>query len=255
MLVDTHAHLDSHKFAGDRAQMIERARAAGVAHILTISTSEASSRRAVALAEANPGVFAAVGVHPSDAGDWDFAMASRLAELARHQRVRAWGEIGLDYYWDYPRDAQVIAFREQIALAEQLRLPIIIHDRDAHADVLQVLDEEGGPGGPPVIMHSFSAGWEFAEQCLERGFYIGLGGPLTYPKNDALREVARRAPLERLLLETDCPYLPPQPYRGKRNEPAYLLHVAEQIAAVRGLTPAEVAAATTANAVGLFRLA
>lgn len=253
MLFDTHTHLDSHKFDADRAEVLERARAAGVELMLVISTSEERARAAVALAETIDGVYAAIGVHPSDAVNWDEGMYRRLAELAAHPRVRAIGEIGLDYHWDYPRDAQFRAFRDQIRLAREVGLPIIIHDREAHADVVRVLEEEGAAevGG---VMHSFSADWAIAERCLAMNFYIGLSGPVTYPRNEVLREVARRVPLDRLLIETDCPYLPPQPMRGKRNEPAFVRHVAELLAEVRGLTFQETAHNTTENGKRLFRI-
>lgn len=254
MLFDTHCHLDSAKFQNDREQVLERARAAGIGLMLTIGISESNSRQVVALAEAHPDLYAAIGIHPSDAADWDEGTYARLRELARHPRVRAIGEIGLDYYWDYPRDAQFHAFRQQIRLARELGLPVVIHDRDAHEDVVRVLEEEGA-GEVGGVMHCWSAGWELAERCLALGFYLGFGGTVTHPRNEELREVARRAPLDRILIETDSPYLAPQPQRGRRNEPAYVKHVAEFLADLRGLPYEEFAAQATANGKRLFRIA
>lgn len=253
MLFDTHTHIDSHKFNDDRAEMLARARSAGVELMMLISTSEAGSRRALALAETLDGVYVAIGVHPSDAADWDEAMYRRFLGLAKHPKVKAIGEIGLDYHWDYPRDAQFRAFRDQVRLAREVGLPIVIHDREAHADVVRVLEEEGARevGG---VMHSFSGDWPLAERCLDLQFYIGLSGPVTYPRNAELREVARRTPLDRILIETDCPYLPPQPQRGKRNEPAYVRYVAECLAEVRASTYQEIAHTTSENGKRLFRI-
>ncbi|MCG0238633.1 MAG: TatD family hydrolase [Firmicutes bacterium] len=253
MLFDTHCHLDHSKFDEDRTEVLERARAAGVGLMMVVSTSEANSRQVLALVEQHPDLYAAVGVHPSDAAAWDEGTYARLRELARHPKVRAIGEIGLDYYWDYPREAQFRAFRAQIRLARELGLPIVIHDRDAHEDVVRVLEEEGA-GEVGGIMHCWSGDWALAERCLALGFYLGFGGTLTYPRNEAIREVARRAPIDRIVIETDSPYLPPVPHRGRRNEPAYVRHVAEFLAELRGMAYPDLAALVTANAKRLLRI-
>lgn len=252
-LFDTHAHLDHRRFDPDRAQVLARARSAGVERILTVSTDLEAARRAVALAHEQPEVYAAVGVHPSDAVGYDDAAEQQLREVARSARVRAIGEVGLDYHWDYPRAEQVVAFRRQIRLARALGLPLVIHNREADADVLRILQEEQADkvGG---VMHCFSGDWALAERCLGLGFHIGLGGPVSYPRNTALREVARRLPADRLLVETDCPFLAPQPRRGQRNEPAYVRDVAAVIAAERGQTVEQVAQITMDNGVRLFGL-
>ncbi len=254
-LVDTHTHLDMPQFSIDRKATIERAHAAGVAWMIDVGADLPSSRRAVALAQQEPTLWAAVGVHPHDAETVTAAALAELRTLAAQPRVVAIGEIGLDYYRDLaPRPAQRAAFAAQLALAQELGLPVIIHNRDAHEDTLALLREAlgGRLGALSGVMHCFSGGPELAQQVLDLGLYLGLDGPLTYPNARALPEVARLAPLERLLIETDCPYLAPQGHRGQRNEPAYVRLVAERLAELRGLTLAEVSRATTTNAGALF---
>lgn len=253
MLFDTHAHLDSGQYQDDREEVIARARDAGVGLICNVGYDLPSSRRSIAIARDHEGIYAAVGVHPHDASTLDEGALDALRSLAGDPRVVAIGEIGLDYYRDLsPRKVQKEAFRRQIALARQLKLPIIIHDRDAHQDVMAVLREEGArnAGG---IFHCFSGDAAMARECLELGFHIALGGPVTFSNGGRAQEVARVVPPDRLLVETDCPYLAPAPYRGRRNEPAYVRLVAEKIAALRGLDPEELAAGTTENALRLFR--
>lgn len=244
MLFDTHTHISHGQFDADREQVLARAAAAGVGLLMDVADSLAASRRVLAMAAQVAGCYAAVGIHPHHAGEWDDAAGQRLQALARAPKVRAIGEIGLDYYYNFsPRHQQAAAFRAQIRLARELGLPIIIHDRDAHADVVQILEEEGAAevGG---IMHCWSAGWEMAERVLALGFHLGFGGSVTYPKNAEVQEVAARVPLDRLLVETDCPYLAPVPHRGRRNEPAHVKVVAEFLAQLRGL-PYEVLAGVT----------
>lgn len=253
--VDTHCHLNHPDFEGEAGVAVRRrAWDVGVRRLLCIGYDEASSRRAVALSE-EEGVFAAVGIHPESAGEWGGELAERLREMwhSPRSRVVAWGEIGLDYHWEtIPRDRQQAVFLEQIAFARALSptLPLIIHCRDAFDDVLTVLAESGTPA--PVVMHCFTGDTGAARRVLDAGYYLGIGGVATFKKADALREAIALAPLERLLLETDCPYLAPQPWRGKRNEPSYLPAVAQTVAAVKGIRVEEVAAVTTATAMGLF---
>jgi len=248
-LVDTHAHLDFPQFDEDRAAVIRRARKAGIIAIVNIGVDLPSSRAAIALAEQYDFVYAAVGVHPHDAKTVTSHTLDALRTLAQHSKVVAIGEIGLDYYRDLsPRSVQRRAFVAQLELASELGLPVAIHDRDAHDDVLTTLQSRSGQG----VVHSYSAGPERLEEVLALGFYVGISGPVTFPKAERLRAVAAQVPLERLVVETDCPYLTPVPYRGKRNEPAYVRYVAEQIALARQVAPQAIAQATTQNAQRLF---
>ena len=277
MLIDSHAHLNFPQFDADRDAVIERAREAGLVAILNIGTDLASSRAAVALAEQYDFIYAAVGVHPHDARTVTPDVLAELRTLARHPKVVAVGEIGLDYYRDLsPRPVQRRAFADQLGLAAELALPVVIHSREAHDDVLAALREwgalppgggtEGGattrvrpylsPGGGIEggigVLHSYSAGPERLEEVLGLGFSIGISGPVTFPKANRLRAVAAAVPLERLLVETDCPYLTPKPYRGRRNEPAYVRYVVEAVARARGMPAEAVAQATADNTRHLF---
>ncbi len=253
VLVDTHVHYNDPGFAHDLETVRERARQAGVAAAVCVGYDVPSSRRAVMLAGQYPDVYAAVGVHPHDAAGMTPRAWEGLRLLAGSDRVVALGEIGLDFYRDLsPRDLQRQVFWQQLQMAHELQIPVVIHDRDAHAETMATLKEFPGLSG--VVVHCFSGDRRMAEECLGRGYYLGIDGPLTYPKNRDLAEIARAVPLDRLLLETDCPYLSPQPWRGKRNEPAYLQAVAERLAELRGLTKAEVASATTANAIRFFSI-
>ena len=251
-LTDTHAHLDFPQFDSDREEAIERALAAGVGIIINVGADLASSRRAVALAEAHPQIYAAVGVHPHDAKTLTEEVLTELRELARHPQVVAIGEIGLDFYRDLsPRDVQRQAFERQLALARELDKPVIIHDREAHAEVMDTLRRWQGLRG---VLHCFSGGLEMARRAVELGFYISIAGPVTFKNARRLPEIVRQLPLERLLIETDCPYLAPHPHRGERNEPAYVRLVAEAVAEIKGLPLEEVARVTTANTQTLFGL-
>lgn len=253
-LIDSHAHLDDGQFDADRDQMLVRAQQAGVVQIINAAYDLPSSARSVDLARHYSFVFAAVGVHPHDAEGLPADYLEQLREMARLPEVVAIGEMGLDYYRDLsPREVQQRVFREQLALARELNLPVIIHDRDAHADTLDILRKDGvSPAGG--VMHCFSGSREMAEACLALGFYISFAGPVTYPNARRPKEVAAWVPLDRLLVETDCPYLTPQARRGRRNEPACVRYVAEEIAALRGIPVEEVARATTENARRLFGL-
>ncbi len=228
-----------------------RARGVGVTRMVVVGSDLADSERAVALASEFEGLTATVGVHPHEARTVDPTVLARLRELAGLPIVSAVGEIGLDYHYDLsPRPAQRAAFEAQLGLARALELPLVLHSREAAADTLSVLRAAGGP--LRGVVHCFPYGADVAEECLALGLHIGITGIVTFDKTGLIQEVARRVPLERLLIETDSPYLAPRPKRGQRNEPAYVVHVAAEIARLRGLDPAEVAAATTTNAERLF---
>jgi TatD DNase family protein len=247
-LFDTHAHLHFPDFDADREAMLTRAREAGVRRMLTIGTEAPTSRAAIALAARESGVWAAVGVHPHDAGESDDASLAEVEGLASEPRVVAVGEIGLDFFRNLsPREAQERVFRRFVGLARRLRKPVIVHCRDAHTETLAILTEERAAdvGG---IMHCFSGDVEIARRCLDLGLLISLAGPVTYPNARALPEVARFVPGDRLVVETDCPFLPPQGYRGKRNEPAYLAITAARVADLRGEPLESLALRTSDNA-------
>jgi TatD DNase family protein len=252
MLIDTHAHLEMREFDDDREDVIKRAQEAGVEYIVTIGTTVESSRDAVLLADKYDFIYAAIGIHPHEVKDILHPAYEILRHLAKHKKVVAYGEIGLDYYYEHsPRTDQKRKFRDMLREARELDLPIIVHDRDAHEDTLQILSEEWSPdlGG---VMHCFSGDLEMAKKMIEMGFSLSIAGPVTFPKAEALREVVRQIPIEHLLIETDSPYLSPQPMRGKRNEPAYVRHTAEAIARIKGLSFDDVARITSYNAMQLF---
>ena len=254
-LFDTHAHLHFPDFDADRAEMMARARQAGVTRMLTIGTEVPTSRAAIDLAEAEPDVWAAVGVHPHDAAEADDGVLTEIERLAGAARVVAVGEIGLDFFRNLsPRDAQDRVFRHLVGVARRVRKPVIVHCRDAHADVLGILGDErvAEIGG---IMHCFSGDVTVARRCLDLGLLVSLAGPVTYPNARALPDVARFVPGDRLVVETDCPFLPPQGYRGKRNEPAYLALTAARVAELRGEPLEEFARRSSDNACRLLRIA
>lgn len=253
-LFDTHAHVDSSQYRDDREAVIQRALDAGVDLILNIGYNEATSRRTLDLAARYPFMYASVGIHPHNAAEMTENTYVLLKEMAKDPKVVALGEIGLDYYRDLsPRDTQAEVFRRQIALARELRLPVIIHDRDAHRDIVAILKEEKASevGG---VLHCFSGDWVMARECLNLGFHISLAGPVTFQNGLTAQEVAKLVPPDRLLIETDCPYLAPVPHRGKRNEPAHVRLVAEKIAALRRMPPERLAEVTRENGMRLFRL-
>jgi TatD DNase family protein len=252
MLVDTHCHLDFPEFDADRDRVIERALAAGIERILVPGVDLAACRRAVALAEQYPAVFAAVGIHPNSAAEATPAALAEIRSLAKHPKVVGIGEIGIDLYWrKLSRTEQESVFRAQLELANDLGKPVIVHDRDAHEEVLAVLRDLRPEAG--CVLHAFSGDRPLAEEALRLGFFLGVDGPLTYKKNDALRALFAGAPLERILIETDAPYLAPQSRRGQRNEPAYVREVVERLAAIRNSPFETIAAATTQNAARLFQ--
>ncbi len=258
-LVDTHAHLHFPQYADDLEAVLDRAREAGVLTMVTVGTDGETNRAAVALAGRVPGVYATVGIHPHDAAAATEADWADLERLAGAPRVVALGEMGLDFFKNFsPREAQEAAFRRQLALARRARVPVVVHCRDAHAEALAILGEAGageagaGEGG---VMHCFSGDVDVARRCLDRGLYLSLAGPVTYKNAHALHAVARFVPGDRLVVETDCPFLPPHPRRGQRNEPAWIALTLARVAELRGEEPARLAASTTANARRLFRIA
>lgn len=253
MLADSHAHIDDERFDADRDEVVARALAAGVSLIVNIGADMASSARSVALAEKYPGIYAAVGMHPHDSQDMKETDYRQLEQWANHPKVVAIGEIGLDYHYDLsPRPVQKEVFLRQLDVARKTGKPFIIHEREAHADMLDII--RYAARGLNGVFHCFSGSVETAREYLKMGFYISVAGPVTFPKSVKTKEVAKAVPLDRLLVETDSPYLTPQPFRGKRNEPAYVRLVAEEIANLRDISLAELAEATTANVRRLFNI-
>jgi TatD DNase family protein len=253
MWIDSHAHLEMKEFDPDRHQVIERAAAKGISGIITIGTDLESSRKALALAKNYRTIWAAVGFHPHDAASFNPGILPQLSKLTEDHLVVAIGEIGLDFYRNLsPPTRQKETFRHLIQLARTVALPLIIHDREAHEEVLTIIREEKAweVGG---VFHCFSGDWDMAKQCLDLNFYLSVTGAVTYKKGSVLEEVVRRAPLESLLLETDAPYLSPHPFRGKRNEPAHLLHTAEQVARIRGMALSELSQAVFQNTFHVFK--
>ena len=256
MFTDSHAHIDGEEFDADRDEVVARARGAGVRAILNVGTGDphgGNFERAVAVAEKYEGVYAAVGVHPHDAKLYDETAERLLLEFVRSRRVVALGEIGLDYHYDNsPRAVQREVFVRQLRLARAERLPVIIHSRDADAETLEILRAEYAGAVRGGVMHCFGGGPALAEGALGLGFHISFAGNVTFKKADALREVARTVPAERLLIETDCPYLAPVPHRGRRNEPAHVVETARFLAGLRGVSPEEFGRATSENFSRLF---
>jgi TatD DNase family protein len=245
-MIDSHCHLDDSKFDADREQTMQRALDAGVTNLLAIGTGDGPPdlEAAIRLAEQYPFIYATVGVHPHDAAKAAPETWVRLTQLAAHPKVLAIGEIGLDYHYDFsPRPVQAEAFQRQLAIAQRAGKPIVIHTREAWDDTLSALARWQGGG----IMHCFTGNPEQARQALDLGFHLAFGGVITFPKAEETREAARLAPEDRILVETDCPYLAPVPHRGKRNEPAFMVETARRLAEVRGVTPERIAEVTTGN--------
>ncbi|HLL71685.1 MAG TPA: TatD family hydrolase [Pyrinomonadaceae bacterium] len=259
MFVDSHAHIDGAEYDADRDEVVERAREAGVVAILNVGTGDPHGgelERAVEVAGRYEGVYASVGVHPHDARLFDERAAERVRELARaSERVIAWGEIGLDYHYDNsPREVQREVFTRQLRMARELNLPVIIHSREADDETVEILRAEWDGAVRGGIMHCFGGGYEMAASVLELGFMISFAGNVTFKKAEALRDVARRIPLERMLVETDCPFLTPVPFRGRRNEPARVVETARCLAELRGVEPEEFGRVTTDNFLRFFNL-
>ncbi|MFD1021133.1 TatD family hydrolase [Thalassobacillus hwangdonensis] len=252
MLFDTHVHLNARQFNEDREEVIRRAKETGVEYMVVVGFDRETIPLAIEIAESHKNIYAAVGWHPVDAIDMEESDLAWLEELSAHPKVVALGEMGLDYHWDKsPKDVQKEVFRKQIALAKKVNMPIIIHNREATNDIVTILKEENAAevGG---IMHCYSGPADIAKQCVDMNFMISLGGPVTFKNAKEPKEVAAAIDLEHLLIETDCPFLAPHPNRGKRNEPAYVKLVAEQIAELKGLSYEEVTAKTTENALKFF---
>jgi len=261
MLIDSHAHLDVSNYDADRAEVIARARQSGVEMMLEICGSDiakGSLDAGLKLVEEYPFIYGAIGAHPHEASLYDDALECKLIEMSEHEKVVGWGEIGLDYHYDHsPRDAQRRVFRRQLRLALERRLPAIIHTREAEDDTIQILREDWtDAGGDDIggVIHCFTGTQKLADAAIEMGFHISFSGVLTFKNAADLRDVARSVPMERLLVETDCPYLAPLPHRGKRNEPAFVLETAARLAELKGAGVEEIARATSGNFKRLFNI-
>ena len=254
MLIDSHCHLDFPELNADLDGVLTRARAADVGLMLTISTKVRNFTALRAIAEAHDNVFCSVGTHPHHAAEEPDIMVEELVELSRHPKVVAIGEAGLDYHYDHsPRDVQKKSFRIHIAAARATGLPLVIHAREADADIARMLEEETKKGAFPFVLHCFTSGPELARRGLALGGYVSFSGVVTFKNAEALRDIALAMPYDRLLVETDAPYLAPEPFRGKTNEPAFVAHTAARLAALRGVSEADMARTTTENFFRLFR--
>ncbi len=250
-LIDTHAHLEDEKFSNDRHQVIRQAKQEGIHTIINIGSNLITSKQSVELSKEYDFIYATVGIHPHDASGFNDNMYSSFLELTKNEKVVGIGEIGLDYYRDLsPRPIQQHVFRQFIRLAKNINLPIIVHDREAHSDILKILKEEEASKVEGVL-HSFSGDVNMLKEVIDLGFYISISGVVTY--SDSLAKTVKLIPHERLLIETDCPYLTPVPYRGRRNEPAYLKYTAEKISQILGITTKEIANIITSNVYRLFK--
>lgn len=251
MIIDSHAHLDDRRFDEDRDQLIDNLKQEGIDYIINIGADLESSRASLALALEHDFIYAAVGIHPHDAKTADDINLSLIKSMAKSPKVVAIGEIGLDYYYDHsPREVQREVFIKQINMAKELNLPIVIHDRDSHGDLMDILKREGK--GVRGVLHCFSGSVEMAREAVKLGYYISIAGPVTFKNARKLVEVVEAIDIEKILVETDCPYLTPTPYRGQRNNPSYVRHVIEKIAEIKGLPFEEIANATSKNTLELF---
>jgi len=248
MFIDSHAHIDGHEFDADREEVIQRAHAAGVSAILNVGTGDPHSgafERAVELGKTHESIYTAIGTHPHDARLYDDAAEEKIKNLINNNHVIAWGEIGLDFHYDNsPRDVQVEVFKRQLRAARECDLPVVIHTREAESETIDILQNEYDGSG---VFHCFSGSLELAQHAIEIGFMISFSGIVTFKKADELRAIAKQVPLDRLLIETDCPYLTPIPYRGKRNEPAYVVEVARCLATLHGIDIEDMARITSEN--------
>ena len=258
MFIDSHAHIDGPEFDADRDEVLQRAHDAGIQFILNVGTGDPHSgalERAVEFGRTHKNVYTAVGTHPHDARLYDDAAEQKIKTLLRNERVIAWGEIGLDFHYDNsPRDVQAEVFKRQLRAARECDLPVIIHTREAEPETIDILQSEYARAERRGIFHCFSGSMELAQKAIEIGFMISFSGIVTFKKADELRAIAKQVPLERLLIETDCPYLTPVPHRGKRNEPAYVVEVARCLAALHGIETEAMAELTGENFRRFFRL-
>ena len=253
MLVDSHCHLDFPDFAAELDAVVLRARAAGIGRIVTISTRVKKHAQVLAITEKYQDVFCSVGTHPHNAAEEPDVDAKTLVGLAKHPKIVAIGEAGLDYHYDNsPREAQAASFRQHIAAARETGLPLVIHSRDCDADMTKILREESGKGTFPAVLHCFTGGHDLAFAAIELGHYVSFTGILTFKRSDDLRSIAAALPADRILVETNSPYLAPLPYRGKRNEPAYVVETAKVLGDARGVTADDIARQTTENFFRLF---
>ena len=254
MLIDSHAHLEMPEFKKDLEAVIQRAKGSGVEYIFTVGTEKKDWKRAVEIADSHPSIYAILGVHPHNAKEIDDQTYPTLRGLCRNGKVKAYGEIGLDFFRNLsPRDIQLKRFREQIGLAKELDLPIVIHDREAHRETLEILKSEKAEESGGII-HCFSGDYEMAKDCLDMGFYISIPGSITFKNAEGFRKIVERIPLESLLVETDAPFLTPEPFRGKRNEPSYVRYTAQKVAEIKKVSLEKVAEITTENALRVYRL-
>jgi TatD DNase family protein len=254
MLIDSHAHLEMQDFKKDLEEVIQRAKESEVEYIFTVGTEKKDWKRALEIANSHPSIYAILGVHPHNVKEIDDQDYSMLKGLCQNEKVKAYGEIGLDFFRNLsPRDIQLKRFREQIGLAKELKLPIVIHDREAHQQTLEILKSEraGECGG---IIHCFSGDYEMAKACIDMGFYISIPGTITFKNADGFREIVKRIPLESLLVETDAPFLTPEPFRGKRNESGYVRYTAQKVAEIKKVSFEKVAEVTTENAIRVYGL-
>jgi len=254
MLIDSHAHLEMPEFKRDLEEVIQRAKESGVEYIFTVGTEKKDWKRTLQIAEAHPSIYAILGVHPHNAKEIGDQTYSTLRELCQNEKVKAYGEIGLDFFRNLsPRDIQLKRFREQIGLAKELELPIVVHDREAHQETLEILKSEEAEECAGII-HCFSGDYEMAKACIDMGFYISIPGSITFKNAEGFREIVKRIPLESLLVETDAPFITPEPFRGKRNEPSYVRYTAQKVAEIKKVSFEKVAEATTENALRVYRL-
>jgi TatD DNase family protein len=254
MLIDSHAHLEMPEFRRDLEEVIHRAMDSGIEYIFTVGTEKKDWRRTLEIANAHPSIYGIIGVHPHNAKEIDGETYATLRELCRNEKVKAYGEIGLDFHRNLsPRDVQLKRFREQIGLAKELRLPIVVHDREAHQETMEILKSEKADdcGG---IIHCFSGDYEMAKVCIDMGFFISIPGSVTFKNAERFREIVKRLPLESLLVETDAPFITPEPFRGKRNEPSFIRYTAQKVAEIKKIAFEKVAEVTTENALRVYRL-
>ncbi len=258
MFIDSHAHIDGPEYDTDREDMLDRAHAAGVSMILNVGTGDPHSgvlERAVALGERHSGIYTAIGTHPHDARLYDDQVEDRIKTLVKdNPRIIAWGEIGLDFHYDNsPRDVQVAVLKRQLIAVRDCNLPVVIHTREAEQETIDILEKESSESKLSGVLHCFSGSLRLAMKAIELGFLISFSGIITFKKADELRAVARQVPLDRMLIETDCPYLAPIPFRGKRNEPTYVVEVARCLAEIHGKSIEEIGKVTSVNFTNLFK--